>query len=209
MQLVEIIGYAASLLVAVSLMMSNIWKLRWINFAGSVIFAIYGLLVKAYPVCAVNSFIACVNIYYLIELSKKRDYFSHLPIAERENLFLNKFLNYYKDDIRKYFPDFDLDKISNPKIFFILRNLIPVGLFVYEVQNGNIGDIKLDYVIPDYRDLKNAHFLFHVKQDFFRTDGLDSFTALSTIKAHQDYLQRIGFQRDKTNSDLFFKKIDS
>jgi EamA domain-containing membrane protein RarD len=54
---VDIIGYAGSVLIAVSITMNNIWKLRWINLFGAGTFAVYGLIVKAYPVFVLNSFI--------------------------------------------------------------------------------------------------------------------------------------------------------
>jgi hypothetical protein len=42
----EILGYVASLLVAASLMMSGVRRLRWINLAGSLAFAAYGLWLR-------------------------------------------------------------------------------------------------------------------------------------------------------------------
>jgi hypothetical protein len=40
MSLLELFGYFASVLIAVSLMMSNIKKLRWINFFGALAFSL-------------------------------------------------------------------------------------------------------------------------------------------------------------------------
>jgi len=57
----EFIGYAASVLVAVSLMMRSIVRLRLIHLAGALRFAAYGLLIKAYPIVAVNSFIIATH----------------------------------------------------------------------------------------------------------------------------------------------------
>ena len=67
---IEIIGYAGSLLVAVSLMMSSLVRLRWINLGGALAFAVYGWLVGAYPVLAVNGFIVLVNVYYLWRMNR-------------------------------------------------------------------------------------------------------------------------------------------
>ena len=61
----EMLGYAASVFVAVSLMMRSLTKLRVINLVGSVLFTAYGLIIGAYPVAIVNAFIVLVNIYYL------------------------------------------------------------------------------------------------------------------------------------------------
>ena len=75
MDLVQWVGYVGSALVATSLMMNNIWRLRWINLVGASTFAIYGLLIQAWPVVGLNSFIAVVDIVYLILLSRMQDTF--------------------------------------------------------------------------------------------------------------------------------------
>lgn len=66
----EILGYAASIIVAVSLTMHSIVKLRVINLAGSFAFGTYGLLIGAYPVAVLNYFISVTNIYYLWKIHK-------------------------------------------------------------------------------------------------------------------------------------------
>ncbi|HAS61257.1 MAG TPA: hypothetical protein DCS35_01010 [Vibrio sp.] len=73
MNAVEIIGYAASIMVALSLTMKDIIKLRVLNFIGCALFAIYGVMIGAWPVTVTNGFIACVNVYYLMKIwsSKK------------------------------------------------------------------------------------------------------------------------------------------
>ena len=64
----EIIGYIASALVAVSLMMSSILKLRVINLVGAALFTAYGLLIGAYPVAVMNLFIVLIDLYYLRDM---------------------------------------------------------------------------------------------------------------------------------------------
>jgi uncharacterized membrane protein len=64
----EWVGYLASVVVAISLMMSNIKKLRWWNLAGALLFVAYGLAIEALPVALVNFFIVIIDIYYLVKL---------------------------------------------------------------------------------------------------------------------------------------------
>ncbi len=71
-QTIEILGYAASIMVAISLTMKNIVKLRILNLIGCILFSIYGLLIDAMPVVATNGFIVCVNIYFLIQMRKEK-----------------------------------------------------------------------------------------------------------------------------------------
>lgn len=67
---IEWIGYLASLLIVVSLTMSDIVKLRIVNSIGCVVFVTYGILVGAYPVIVSNFAIVIINIYYLYKMKK-------------------------------------------------------------------------------------------------------------------------------------------
>ncbi|GGQ24313.1 YgjV family protein [Shewanella litoralis] len=64
----EWVGYLASVVVAISLMMSDIKKLRWWNLIGAVLFVAYGLAIDAFPVALVNFFIVLIDLYYLVKL---------------------------------------------------------------------------------------------------------------------------------------------
>ena len=70
----ELLGYAASVLVAVSLMMSRIVRLRVINLVGSLAFTAYGVLIGAYPVAAVNGFIVLINLWFLARMLRAKEY---------------------------------------------------------------------------------------------------------------------------------------
>jgi len=64
--LVEGLGYLASVLVASSFLMKSINKLRFVNLIGSICFVIYAVAINAIPVALINLFTVCVNVYYLI-----------------------------------------------------------------------------------------------------------------------------------------------
>lgn len=203
----QIIGYTGSVLVAVSLMMKNILHLRRVNLIGASVFALYGFLVGAYPVFLLNSFISIVDVYYLYEMSKKKELFSLMPVLDNRHLFLNKFLDYYRKDIVKYFPEFKDDDLINANCFFILRNLIPVGLFIYRETSSTQIKVIIDYAIPDYRDLKNGKFIYYAESDFLKEKGYRELVAESSINIHQKYLLNIGFERDSVDSNFFRKNI--
>lgn len=67
----EWVGYLASVVVAISLMMSDIKKLRWWNLIGAALFVAYGLAIDAIPVALVNFFIVIIDIYYLVKLYRE------------------------------------------------------------------------------------------------------------------------------------------
>jgi len=207
MTYIELIGYIGSVLIAVSLMMKNIYYLRRINLFGASTFAVYGLLVGAIPVLILNTFISLVDIYYILETKRKKEFFTLLPIEKTEGPLLKKFLDFYNKDINLFFPNFNSNKIKEDKSFFILRNLIPVGLFAYKELSKTELLIELDYAIPDYRDLKNARFMYFAQSNHFSKKGYKILRAETEVSAHKKYLKKIGFEESPQNSGKFVKKI--
>lgn len=68
----EYVGYFASVLCVISLMMKDIKKLRWLNLIASAIFVVYSAFKVAYPVVVTNLIIVFIDLYYIIKLNKER-----------------------------------------------------------------------------------------------------------------------------------------
>jgi hypothetical protein len=202
-----IIGYVGSFLIALSLTMKNIIKLRWINLFGAAIFAGYGVVVEAIPVTILNTYIVLIDIYYLFQIYRTKDCFSLSPVLNDNHFYLNKFIDYYKEDMLKYFPGFSKSKLSSPNFFFILRNLVPAGLFVYEQTDKNTIDVKMDYAVPNYRDNKNGEYIYNAETKFLKEQGITKMTTTSEVKAHIKYLKNIGFDNLDNSENKFFKII--
>ena len=69
---VEILGYIASVLIAISITMESVVKLRIINFVGAILLGTYGIFIMSMPIILVNYFIAVTNIYYLWKFFKSK-----------------------------------------------------------------------------------------------------------------------------------------
>ena len=191
----EYIGHIGSVLIAISFMMSNIKTLRIINLIGAIVFTIYGVIIQSYPVIILDSFIIITDIYYLLKMTTQKDYFNINDTLSPNVFFVPKFLDYYKNDIITFFPEFDLSLIQAPKIILISRNLNPVGMFIYEenIKTSSI-QIHLDYAIPKYRDSKNSFFVFNEKSKELTEAGFKTYEVNSTSKAHDKYLKKMGFR---------------
>ncbi|MGD9898315.1 MAG: hypothetical protein AB7T22_04220 [Calditrichaceae bacterium] len=207
MNWIEIVGYTGSVLVAVSLMMSSIVRLRWINLIGAATFATYGLLVNAYPVFVLNGFITLVDVYYLIQMSKSADYFELFQIDTLQSPFLLRFLKFHENDISTFFPKFELNELKNPIVVFILRNMLPVGLFICEKGKNNELEIKIDYVILDYRDSKNAHYLFYKEHSVFQDQNHKCFIIQTEVQSHINYLMKIGFKSYEKKGPGWYRRV--
>lgn len=208
----EIIGYIASILVAISLLMTSILRLRLINIVGAIVFVIYGLLIGAYPVALVNFIIVLINLYQLYRLYNLKDQFSLLNVAA-DDPYLQRFLSYHHDDIQQVYPTFARADVTDEQadmIVFILRNMLPVGLFIAQYRQQGQALIQLDFVIRDYRDFKVGRYLYHDNANFFHQRQIKQLISYPGNALHQTYLERMGFKRDLTTSDraLYQLSID-
>jgi len=201
----EIIGYVASTLVAVSLMMSKILRLRIVNLIGAATFAVYGFLIGAMPVAGMNLFIVLINIYYLVQMTRNKSYFKLLEVRH-DNEYLKFFLNHYEDDIRNFQPGFSTAPASDSVSVFILRDTIPAGLISGKISCEGVFDIHIDYVTPAYRDFKIGAFLFGSEAAFFKDKGIHSIRAISAEPTHIEYLKRMGFKRDE-QAGIFLREV--
>ena len=71
-EIVQYIGYLASVFIILSFIVKDIQKLRIINLIGCICFVIYGVLSveKLWPVIIPNAIICIVQVYHLINTSK-------------------------------------------------------------------------------------------------------------------------------------------
>ena len=99
-----------------------------------------------------------------------------------------------------------MEHIKDAPGYFILRNMLPAGLFYY-VEDGKEIRILLDYVIPAYRDGHTSAFLFGILSEEFSGHGLHAFKVQSSIPDHTKYLRRVGFEPIPTGDDQFQRVI--
>jgi hypothetical protein len=203
----EWLGYVASVVVAVSLTMTNIKRLRWINLAGALAFTVYGTLLHIYPVLVVNGFIVGVNVYYLIRIALTKDHFHLIPISWDTSIFLPRFIEFYLQDIRKHFPAVNIEDLRQYRSIFITRNVVPVGLFIYERQEHGIIQIHLDYEIPMYRDFESARYFFREFREMVQQKGFHTYIAYCNVPVHQRYLRRMKFIEDPSEPGRFVRKM--
>ena len=102
---VELIGYLGSILVAISLMMKSLLRLRIINLFGALFFTVYGVLLGAYPVAFLNGIIVCIDLYYLFQMWRQKDFFTLLEVSP-QGKYLNAFVEFYRDDILEIIPGY-------------------------------------------------------------------------------------------------------
>lgn len=200
------IGYIASLIVLISLLMSSIKRLRWINLVGALIFGIYGFLIGSIPTGFMNVGIVLIDVYFLAKIYLSKDYFTILPIEE-DSEYLASFIEFYRNDIETLVPVESIDPEHADVKLYVLRNMTPAAVFIGHKLEEETLEIRLDYAIPQYRDFKLGAFIFDQQKDYFRERGYTKFVAYARHKNHLPYLQKMGFKEVQYNNETRYEKV--
>ncbi len=200
------VGYLGSLVVLVSLLMSSIKKLRWINLVGAMLFAFYGFMIASIPTGFMNVGIVIIDVYYLVKIYSSKDYFRVLPV-ETGYGYLKNFMSFYKDDM-KNFIEVKEEEIYNAKVqLYVLRNMTPASIFIADEIDNETLEIKVDYAIPQYRDFKIGKFVYEKENQVFKDMNYKKLVVKSENEAHIKYIKKMGFKEDQEKADTYFKKI--
>jgi hypothetical protein len=203
MSLLEPFGYIASVLIALSLMMSNIKQLRWINLFGAAAFSVYGYFIDAYPVFILNGWIALVDIYYLIRIYQEKDQFDLIKLRSVESPLFNLLKQSYGKDIIELHKGFEWSQLDDSSVFLLFRNMKPVGFFACrELNEIDKVEVLLDYIIPEDRDFKAAKFMFSSENNQLKQEGINHLVVKPYGKNHEIYLSRVGFTKKENDFEL-------
>ncbi len=194
----EIFGYIGTALVIISMMMTSVTKLRIINICGSVISATYSVFCNTWPIVIMNICLIIINSIHLYKDFTRKIEFKHFKVNYDDQI-VNHFINTYKDDIEKYFPNFELKIQKHSEIHMIYIKSEAVGILV-GTKESDLIKIEMDYSIMKYRDIIIGKFLFKKLKD----EGINTLTANKGSKLHNDYLKKIGFVE---NDDILVKEI--
>lgn len=189
----QIIGYTASVIIAISMMMNSFVKFRIINLIGATTFATYGFLIGAIPVGCLNGLIMIVDIYYIYKIFSKKEIFETLEIRP-DNKYLLRFLEFHNKEIQKFFPGFFYKAEVNTISFFVLRNTAVAGIFLAHRENVTELKVGLDFVIPQFRDYKNGKYIYRRLKDYFINQGFTRVKTDGESKKYIQYLKKLGFK---------------
>ncbi len=201
--LLDWFGYFATLVILVSLMMSSIIKLRWINLIGSVMFAVFGFMIGSIPTTVLNLGIVVIDAYYLYKLYNGKDEFNVVE-AELDSKYFHYYLKKHSTEIKEQVESLDFS--SGEKAYYFVRNDNTAGLLVGRRLKEDVFFIDLDFVSERYRDFKiGMHFLGESRIKKILT-GYRELQAVAKTKHHEEYLKKVGFNK-RAKDNIFVKKI--
>ncbi len=205
----QLLGYLASVLLAISLMVNNDLKFRWLNILGCVAFIGYGILINALPVILTNSLLFLINGFYLLKIYRTNEHFDLLEF-EQGGTLIKKFLSFYQDDIKAYFPQFDEIRECDNIRFVVTRDLVIANLFVASLQPGGLAEVHLNYTVAKYRDYKVGKFIFEKEKKFLVSKGVKQLVYSKPVNnKHQRFLTVMGFKEETWNGKkVYLKNLD-
>ena len=183
--IIELIGYTGSILVVVSMLMTSVSKLRVVNTLGSIIFAIYALIIKSYPTAGLQVALIVINAVKLYKLSKNKSPYT-ITELKKDDSYIQFFTDFYKKDISHYFPN-AIDNFG--KAYIIRCGNTPAGLLLAHEETAGALEIDLDYTTPSYRDCSVGKFLYQQ----LAKSGVKQLSIKNNIPEHTLYLKRMGF----------------
>lgn len=191
----DLIGYLASALIVLSLLMASVLKLRVINLVGAFVFTLYGVLIDSAPVVLTNGAIVLIDVYYLWKMWRERAAESYFEVVEwpTDGVYLPRFLRFHAEDIARSQPHFDGVR-DDHVAFVVLRDAQPVGAVLVRDPGDGTAAVDLDYVVPAHRDFQAGAHVFGPHGPF-ATRGIRQVTAVADTSGHRRYLERLGFTR--------------
>lgn len=191
---VELIGYAASALIVISLMMTSLLRLRIINLVGSVTFSIYAVLIGSLPVLLTNVAITLINVHHLTRLWRDRSHDAYYEVVAVDSAspLLRRFVDFHARDIARFQPAFPGLREEH-LAWMVLREAVPVGAVLAAPRADGEAHVDLDYVTEPHRDFTPGSVLFG-DSGAFRARGVSRVVTQPGTAAHQHYLRRMGFR---------------
>ena len=201
----QLFGYLASLLLALSLLVTNDLKFRWLNTGGCTAFIVYGVLIGAFPIILTNTLLLCINLYGLYKIYNKTEDFDLLEF-DADATLIKKFLSFYAKDIAAYFPNFKMINDADDIRFVVLRDVVVANVFIARIITEGTAEVLLNYTVPKYRDYKVGRYIFEKEKRYLLSKGVKKLVYKEVAnKSHLQFLQVMGFEK---TADGYVKHLD-
>ena len=187
-------GFIAIILLAGSFLVIPKAK-GWLFYVITIIvLSTGGVIIHSFVLAAAGFLAGAVSTYRFrlhIEKNKKIEV---VFIHDHDDQYLHHFLDYYHVDISKYFPAFDFKIEEEYLVALLLSEMETVGLIVAEIKNADTLRICVDYMVPKHRQSQLAKTFYNCELHCIDFLGYRYLYIEPQSKAHNDYLERIGFR---------------
>lgn len=193
----EVVGWAGSVLVVVSLMQARVWRFRVMNLVGAVLATAYNAVFGIWAFAAMNGAIAVIDLYWLWRLRRERSDAAVYAVVEvaPDDAYLQHVLTVHADDVARHrtVPAEDVTDATD-LAFLVVRGDETVGVVLVRDGRDGTGLVVLDWVTPRFRDFTPGEFVYR-HTDVFAAHGLRRLVVPTAPPGAVPYLERVGFRR--------------
>jgi hypothetical protein len=187
----EVVGWAGSVLVVVSLMQARVLRFRVLNLIGAVLATGYNAAFGIWAFAVMNGAIAIIDVYWLVRLLRERHDERAYTVVDvgRDDAYLRHFLGVHGEEIARFQPGFAL--ADDARGFLVARGDEVVGVVVVRDVGDGVGLVDLDWVTTRFRDFTPGEFVYR-HSGVFAAHGL---RVLQVEPAPQmrEYFAKVGF----------------
>jgi len=187
-------GFIAVVLLAGSFWVkpkTNGWQFYILVNVG---FLVGGLIFDSYLLASSAVLAGIVSIFRFRQHIHKNRPLEVIFIQDHDDQYLQYFLDYYHDDIIKFFPRFDFKIEEEFLVALLLSKMETVGVIIAEIKNAETLRICIDYMVPKYQGSELAKTFYNCELRCIDFLDYKYLYIEPQSKAHNDYLERIGFR---------------
>jgi hypothetical protein len=158
----DAIGWGGSALLVFSLLQARVLRFRILNTLACLVLIFFNAMIDVWPMAAMNVVLSAINIWFILKLRGERHDEAAFDVLEvrPEDDYLRHVLKVHREDILRYQPDFAWQPgDGDDHAFIVMRGDETVGVVVLRLD-GDIAQIRLDYVTPRYRDFTPGEFVW-------------------------------------------------
>ena len=157
-------------------------------------FLIGGLIFDSY-LLAVSALLAgVINMFKYRRYINKNKPLEVIFVQDHDDQYLLYFLDYYRTDIEKFFPNFNFKIEEEFLVAIILSKMETIGIIIAEIKNPETLRICIDYIVPKHQGSQLAKTFYNCELRCIDFLDYKYLYIEPQSKVHNDYLERIGFR---------------
>ena len=193
----EIVGWAGSVLVVLSLMQARVWRFRVMNLVGAVLATAYNAVFGIWAFAAMNGAIAVIDVYWLWRLRRERSDEAVYAVVEvaPDDAYLRHVLAVHAADVARHrtVAEGEGEGVGDEVAFLVVRGDETVGVVLVRDVGAGTGVVMLDWVTPRFRDFTPGEFVYR-HSDVFAARGLHRLVVPAAPPGSAPNLERVGFR---------------
>lgn len=193
MSWIDALGWVGSAILIVSLLQTQLLRLRVINLVGCAVLITFNLIIEVWPMVGLNVVLALINIWFITKMARTRHDETHYSVLEVEpdDTYLEHVLRVHAEDIARYNPGFAPDPTGQHSAYLVLAGDETVGVVLVRDAGAGTAEVVLDWVTPRHRDLSPGEFVYR-RSGLFTGRGFTR--VLSPEGMAHPYYGKVGFR---------------